>query len=495
MSPICFRKLLVFSAFVCGSATHSVFAGMKDFKVTAEHGVDSSSLESIVRDAVRLSGAKTNDEKAIAIYEYVHQGIFHRACPTEKAPQSVGPLKVLNVYGWALCGNQSTILKALFETAGWKCRYVGWPGHTTIEVFYDGRWHYFDTFLKCYYWSKDKKYVVSQGDIAADPSLVLNAVKEGRAARENLCCGDSPEDVVAGCKARKELGDLKGWSTVTWRDVNYKPSLDLPSGASLRLDWKASNGFVVDMPEGGPVHTCGIKDFVHDRKLGPIFEHYGPRSWSNGEFVYEPDFRSAADLADIELQGAKAKDGKLASTLGNGVAIFNLGAPYPFVGLGHTVEGKGSVRTSFSIDEGKTWIEIDHSSLYLLRGKYSVRYKVEFGETLRRLRIQGAVEHNRGVLPYLKQGKNRLTVTTDQKKSTDGDVGKVTYVFQEANVPDPAKRTRWDGRGIKYGPVRNVTKEFSQTPFSFEIDVGGNVPPKMISMERSVRGKSVARND
>ena len=77
-----------------------------------------------------------------------------------------GPLKVINVYGWGLCGGQHTVLKALYETAGWECRYVGWPGHTTIEVKYDGKWHYFDVFLKCYYWSKDKSHVASQEEIA-----------------------------------------------------------------------------------------------------------------------------------------------------------------------------------------------------------------------------------------------------------------------------------------------------------------------------------------
>ena len=130
----------------------------EDLRVTSDRTVDARSLDTIVRDVWRLSGAKTNDEKAIAIYRWLHQAIFHFAYPVEKAPQSVGPLKVINVYGWGLCGGQHTVLKALFESAGWKVRYRGWsdPGHTTIEVFYDERWHYFDVFLKCYFWMKDQ---------------------------------------------------------------------------------------------------------------------------------------------------------------------------------------------------------------------------------------------------------------------------------------------------------------------------------------------------
>src|SRR5688572_18747213 len=90
----------------------------EDLRVTTDRTVDARSLETIVRDVVRLAGAKTNDEKAIAIHTWLHQAIFHQAYPVEKGPQSVGPLKVLNVYGWGLCGGQHTVLKALFEAAG-----------------------------------------------------------------------------------------------------------------------------------------------------------------------------------------------------------------------------------------------------------------------------------------------------------------------------------------------------------------------------------------
>ena len=79
-------------------------APQEGLRVTTDRCVDTSSLDSIVRDVVRLSGAKTNDEKAIAIYDWLHETIFHHAYPVEKSPQSVGPLKVIKVYGWGLCG-------------------------------------------------------------------------------------------------------------------------------------------------------------------------------------------------------------------------------------------------------------------------------------------------------------------------------------------------------------------------------------------------------
>jgi hypothetical protein len=465
-------------------------ADTKGVKVTTDRTVDASSLESIVKDVFARSGAKTDDEKAIAIYEYLHRTIFHWAYPTEAAPQSVGPLKIINVYGWGLCGGQHTVLKALYETAGWKCRYVGWPGHTTIEVEYGGRWHYYDVFLKCWYWSKDRSHVVSQEEIANDPSIVLDAVKDGRAAKENLCCGDEPQGVVEGCKARNVVGDSKGWASVTWRDEHYSPSLNLPSGASLRLDWKADpNGFAITGK--APQHSCSTKDFREDKVLGPVLEHYGTRNWSDGQYAYSPDFSKPSDVAEIELSGAAAKEGKLTAAAGAGSAVFKLALPYAYVGaeLAATFEG-GEGRLFVSGDGGKTWKPSAAGDVSaLVRQKYDVRVKAEFPGTLASFSLKAVVEHNRSAQPFLMNGKNVVTVAAEKNELPKDRILVVTYVYQEATTPNPGNRKRYDGQGLAYGETKTVRQEITSLPFSFEVQVGGNTPPKMISLERAIRAK------
>jgi len=463
-------------------ATLPSWGGVANFKVTTDQSVDASSLETLVQGVVARSGAKTNDAKAVAIYEWLHQAIFHWAYATEPEPQTVGPLKLLHVYGWGLCGGQHTVLKALFETAGWECRYVGWsdPGHTTIEVKYDGRWHYFDVFLKCYFWSKDRSHVVSQEEIAADPSLVLDAVKDGRAAREHLCCGDPAAGIVSGVKSRKVVGDSKGWASVTWRDESYAPSLALPCGASLRLEWAAAEkGFVVGK---APQHSCGTKDFRENPVLGPLLEHYGPRNWSNGRLTYAPDFSQPADVADIELTNAKAAAGKLIAS-GNATAIFRLPLPYAYVSANVQASFAGGGKLSFSTDGGRTWKPCDAAPI--VRQKYDVCFKAEFTGAMEKIRVEALVEHNRGVLPYLVAGKNRVAASCEAKP---GAIASISLGWQDATAANP-KRKQWNGTGITYGTAQTATRDLDGGALNFDLEASGNTAPKMLFIERAVRAR------
>ena len=483
------RLALIVALFSCAWSTR---AAVDAYKVTTDRTVDSSSLETIVNDVIRLSGAKTNDEKAIALYNYLHQVLFHRAYANEKQPQSVGPLKVINVYGWGLCGGEHTVMKALFESAGWQVRYRGWDGHTTVEANYDGRWHYYDVFLKAYFWSKDKKFVAGQDDINADPSIVLDGQKDGRVPPESyLCCGDSAPGIVSGCKgshAEAPSSHEQGWASVTGRDQNYSTALTLRSGGALKLEWGNVPGMMVADGTDG-CHTCpNMKDIRNNPVLGPVFEHYGTRNFSNGSFTYAPDFSKDADVADIELKDAKASGGKLTAS-GQGSAVFKLNLPYPYASgkLDAAFDG-GEGKISISNDGGKSWNPAAAGDVTpLVRQRYDVWVKVEFPGALTHFALQAVVEHNRGALPFLYNGKNAITVSAAANALPEHAALMVTYAYQEATAPD--KRNQYNGQGITYGETKTVTKEVTALPFTFNLDVGGNEPPKMLYIERALKAK------
>lgn len=468
-----------------------LLAQADNFKVTTDRTVDNSSLESIIADVYRLSGAKTNNEKAIAIHDYLHRTIFHLQYATE--PQNkdgVGPLKVINSYGWGLCGGQHTVLKALFETAGWQVRYVGWPGHTTIEVNYDNKWHYFDTFLKCYFWTKDKSTIASQGDIATDPSIALDGQKDGRAPVDLFVCGDDAPGVVSGCKARTENSPSKhedGWASVTGRDRGYDTSVRLPSGATLGLMWasEASQYYWPQDNGKGPIHTCGNKDFRASKTIGPIMEHYGPRGWADGHLDYKPNFAKAGDLADIKLTGLQAAGGKLT---GKGSAVFRLASPYVYTSMKVELDGGGTL--SVSVDGGKNFKPAQGADVSaLVKGWYDVALKVDVADSLGGITVAGIVEHNKSAQPYLFHGKNVVTVSAANKDVLKGNSLTVVYSYQEATVKNPEKRDSFRGNDVTYGETKTVETKITSLPFTFTIDVGGNEPPKMIALKRIVSSK------
>jgi len=73
-------------------------ADTRGFKVTTDR-TSIQLLETIVRDVWVRSGAKSDDEKAIAIYEYLHNTIFHWPM-RRRSPRSRSPAEADHVYGW-----------------------------------------------------------------------------------------------------------------------------------------------------------------------------------------------------------------------------------------------------------------------------------------------------------------------------------------------------------------------------------------------------------
>jgi hypothetical protein len=171
------------------------------------------------------------------------------------------------------------------------------------------------------------------------------------------------------------------------------------------------------------------------------------------------------------------------------VAVFKAALPYAYVTatLEAGFEG-GDGRLSLSTDGGKSWKPAAAGDVSaMLKQKYDVRVKAEFSGSLATLGLSAVIEHNRSALPALLNGKNVVTVVTEKNDLPHDRLLVVTYRYQEATAPE--KRKRFDGQGLSYGEPKTLTKEISTLPFTFEVQVGGNTPPKMISLERSLKAK------
>ena len=134
---------------------------------------------------------RTNDEKAIAIYNFMQLTHYHRAYPSE--PGGIPVLKEINVYGWSLCGGLHSETGSWRGELGWDWRFVGWDGHTTVEAGYDGRWHYLDIFLKFYAWMPDPaapggRTIAGEDDLNRNAGALIRNEVRARSCTEVRVC-------------------------------------------------------------------------------------------------------------------------------------------------------------------------------------------------------------------------------------------------------------------------------------------------------------------
>ncbi|MBL7224138.1 MAG: hypothetical protein ISS72_09815, partial [Candidatus Brocadiae bacterium] len=505
-------------------------AGMlRDVKVVNDRAPDCSSLKAIVRTVTR--GCKSDDAKAIALYNFCRYAYYHHAYPNE--PGGISAIKLINVYGWGLCGGLHTVQAALWDAAGYKWRYRGWsrPGHTTAEVFYGGRWHYLDTFLKFYAWTPypdfpDGRTIASQEDLKANPALVTDGfVTDGErkvcyhkgnrfeqvgeavnwTAPAFMVCGDTLPGVLSGVNSSRNAGSPRGWGGIRFEEQGYSAAVNLGVGYALTLEWdRVDDGWYFRGRKQGPRHTCGDKDYRNCPAIGPILEPYAAprreRSWSNGTLTFTPDLRSDAFLASLQgVANVVHRDGALhPKDAGQpGRFVVEMASPYAVAKASAAVASEGA-----SIDvslDGKTWKPVKPSELSgVVRGSYRYGVRVTFRKPITAIELTSVVQHNQEALPYLAPGRNAVTVSAADAEALKAGRLVVTYAYclgsrsQDAGgiLERGAEIARAHYASWSAKPVV-VQKVVDKTPFSFEIPVPtpkGKQPvyPRMLFLRREV---------
>jgi hypothetical protein len=526
-------------ALCCGCAAlgyaprlHAEDGQVRGIKVLPEKDADCSSLKTICESVTR--GCKTNDEKAIAIYNFMQLTHYHLAYPEEKG--GLGVLREINVYGWSLCGGLHSEEAALWREMGWKWRYVGWsdPGHTTVEVYYDGRWHYLDVFLKFYVWMPDPnapggRTIAGQQDIKANPSLVTDGlvfdkdravyyhkgdqfeVIDGKAnwrAPSFLSCGDDPRGILTGIASSNRAGSPTGWGGIVFDSPGYSTDVNLAPGNALTLTWNSiKDAYWFNGQKKAPAHTCRDKDCRNCPAIGPVLEPYDgpglePRSYANGSLLFAPDLANDAFLNSlVAKENVKVADGKLAPAKAGAPASITVGLQSPYVMSRASGAADGVEKAEISVDGGKTFQPIQLADFsQQVGGKYNCLVKLSFNAPISALRLEAVVECNRGALPYLSPGKNKIAVSVADPKELGDNRLVVTYAYE------PGFRTKsfedLAGEGAELARDHNTTwasnptvvqKVFSakDLPATCEIDVPtpeGKYPiyPRMLFVRREV---------
>ena len=511
---------------------------VRGIKVVADRAPDCSTLRTIVDSVTR--DCKTNDEKGIAVYNFMQLSHYHQGYPAEEG--GLGALKEINVYGWSLCGGLHTIEAALWRELGWEWRYVGWsdPGHTTVEARYDGRWHYFDAFLKFYAWMPDPnapggRTIAGEDDLKANPALILEnfELDPARAvyyrkgdrfevlggvanwkAPAFLCCGDTPQDMLKGLKNSSVSGSPTGWAGLEFDSPGYSTDIDFAPGGSLELTWDPISGASWwNGREYKPGHTCGDKDSRNCPSIGPIVEPYlaegqGKRSFASGTLTLAPDLADPSALkAFAAFENAKIAGGKVVPIDASKPATITMELRSPYIMSRATGTAEGLDAADLSTDGGKTFrpIKLDDFSEQV-GGKYACLVRLATKTALAAPKLSAIVQCNRGALPYLSPGKNRVTVTVADPKALGDRSLAITYAYRAGSRSQAFEELADAGAEIarahhsSWSKTTTVVRKVFQAadlPATFEIDIPTPKSlepayPRMLFLRREVLSEGVS---
>jgi len=493
-------------------------AGPEGIVVRTDRSVNCTSLETIAADLCR--GCKTDQEKAIAIYDFMVRTVWmdwHSHRPLEMVNGRLlfvnDPVKYIVVYGYCGCGPQAGTHGALCEAAGLKFRtlYPGF-GHVSGEVGWGGKWHWMDVWLPAYV-TDEKGEIYSYDEIMADRRRFTEARQQGRAPANFMVNYDADVKAIVNASNHKPGGRpyrqkytenlcLRPGESVTWLWGNvgkwYSPSgpylgkhLDrqFPSGPAAKFGndralkkafpyWEPYRKIIPDGPHSQwnktyyryygnaifehapPMTQRGLKDFgARLNNLSIVPEGLALTTGAGGEV--EMDFRLPYVIADTEIEG---------------VAEIALG---------------GAISFDFSTDGGKTWLlggEIKKSGKFgpirigkpntyefpagSTSGQYGFALRIVFRSSwqrkptvLKSLKITNTTMLNFYSRPWLEVGKNTVTVTVADDDSLSRTPLEVTWRWLE----------NWEVE-------KTFTHKVRRSGSTAVIQVGGNKRPKMKSI-------------
>jgi hypothetical protein len=431
------------------AAEDSVAAGVK---VVSDKNPDLSSVENVLKTILK-PGMK-DQEKCEAIYDFLVRHSYHHMPPEEPCADTLrsrpvngenskvmDATKLLNVYGYAICGSIAPVENFYFNAAGLLGRVCGATGHTVCEVKYDDKWHHFDVDMMGYCRRKEDGTVPSVDDIAANKSLILERHDK------------QPKDYYKYDKPEGEFAALKNGIKFAMygRKVNaHSMNLTLREGETLarffKRQWAPKYQF------GVPVNTDSEyrNTLLKMRKEGPcrpetwyMFKEAGEARYGNFELTYEPPLRKKSCLDGI-FQKTNVQHRETAPFLSSENAanpsevVYHYYSPYGCAGCpnnladpkddsdgakfeGEFANDKGTI--ALSLDLGKSWTVVhDKGGKFALdltqqlQFQYDWMIKLSFqgegsGLSAFKSKVRGMVSPMS--LPYV-DGETKMTYTREE---------------------------------------------------------------------------------
>jgi HEAT repeat protein len=431
--------------------------------VSCDRWPDCSDLRRFGLDAIRLSGAKTRHQEALAIWQWIRRVKIstNGQAPTDPfnlerdGGQANDAIKVLNVYGGHWCSGLGRITASVWRALGREGQALHRYSHGMGALFYRDqdkvyRSHLFDCNFGGYTLDRKKTRVLGPDDFSTDWYQWMYPWYYGE----------------------------------TWPMPTHRVELSLRKGEKLQRIW--GNW-------GKPFH-----DNINKECLNPPRSERGPYTpvYGNGRWSYSPDLTGPTWSNGLAAPQQGLAAGKLmpAAAGKTGIAIWHFRTPY--ITVESAVNLKAFRKTendvlalSLSVDNGKTWkecwrapadqtgqrdflVKLDQKFKVVPRkwkvpkdfnspfGRYAYRLKLEITAAgqpedcrVESIDFQSLVQQNIFALPQLQPGRNKISV---RGNLAQGAALQITYLWD-----DPAGQDR-----------KNVTV-LEKLPHTYEIIAAG----------------------
>jgi hypothetical protein len=296
--------------------------------ILADGQVDTRSLDTIVAD--RRFAAKQGEELAVALWRWLidqKEGFYHFLAGTEEPGRTLtadpvkDPLRLLNTYGYGLCGNVAMVFAALYDWAGGTSRVVGVPGHTISEARWDGAWHLIDCDLRALHYNKTERgyEIASLHDLVSDPNLVANPVRK---SDPYYVSDQHAKDTAEQCYR-------PGRETYYPHYFYRLGSMDyvLRAGESLTCYYQPHGRFYWGRDWGEWIKGDDLNRFT-----GPCDKKDPSRRYADACIRWRPNLHTDLDEVGVECGGFDKVDGGLLAESPDAAVRYRLVSPYLICG-------------------------------------------------------------------------------------------------------------------------------------------------------------------
>lgn len=368
-------------------------------KVVSDKVDDVSSLEAWKKSFIK--DGMTDEQKALAVWKSVVMFQYQDTPPVEYLQDGNAvqdPIKLFNVYGYAMCSPAASHVCNLARYIGLEARGWGINCHSVCEVKWDNAWHLLDASLVNYFPKADGK-VASVDEITAAVNEWLNQNQgfrgnDAKLRQFNFADGGKGwkkgPDLLARCPMFDDSGwwpaGTHGWySTMQEYDgsgggangksfvfeygssMGYEVNIQLRPGEKLTRNW-SNKGWHVNMQGGGGEPGClkmkpGEGMMRHTPKYGDL----APARIGNGTLEYElplagGEFRTGALSVENLASDAASPILRLKDPAQPGVLIFRMPSSYVYLGGQLTFKPAladgGEILVELSDNNGSDWREV-----------------------------------------------------------------------------------------------------------------------------------------